>query len=166
LTIEQIDPAELSPGEFASRVMNAVEHRGASFIAIDSLNAYLQSMPGQSFLLLHMHELLTYLSQQGVITLLIVGQHGLVGETRSEIDLSYLSDAILLFRFFEARGEVRSAITAVKSRAAENERTIREFRLSSRHGLQVGEALAGFEGVLSGLPTYRGSTPLIGSTRE
>ena len=163
LVIRQIDPAEMSPGEFAHGVIRAVQEDGSSFIVVDSLNAYMQSMPGQSFLLLHMHELVTFLNQQGVITMLVVGQHGLVGEVRSEIDLSYLSDSILLFRFFEAESEVRSAVTAVKSRVAENERTIREFRLSGRDGLQVGAALAGFQGVLSGLPTYRGETPMLGA---
>jgi circadian clock protein KaiC len=128
---------------------------------IDSLNAYLLAMPGQAFLLLHMHELLNFLNQQGVTTVLIVGQHGLIGEMRSDIDLSYLSDTILCYRFFEAGGEVRSAISAVKSRTGENQRSIREFRLSSRRGLRIGGALQGFEGVLSGMATYRGVTPML-----
>ncbi len=161
LAIEQIDPAQMSSGEFANRVMQAVKDEGASFVVIDSLNAYLQAMPGQSFLLLHLHELLTFLNQQGVLTVLIVGQHGLVGEARSDIDLSYLSDTILLYRYFEAQGEVRAAVTAVKSRTAGNQRSIRELRLSAEHGFQVGQALNDFEGVLSGLPTYRGNTPLL-----
>ena len=103
LTILQIDPAELSPGEFASKVRFAVEERGATFVVIDSLNAYLHAMPGEEFLILQMHELLSYLNQQGVTTLLILGQHGIVGEVRTDVDLSYLSDAVLLFRFFEAQ---------------------------------------------------------------
>lgn len=161
LQIQQIDPAALSPGEFAHRVMHAVMDDAASFVAIDSLNAYLLAMPGEGFLLLHMHELLSFLNQQGVTTVMVVGQHGLLGEVRAEIDLSYLSDSILMYRYFEAFGEVRTAVSAVKSRTAENQRSIREFRLSSVHGLQVGAALQGFEGVLSGLPTYRGGTPLL-----
>lgn len=161
LNVAQIDPAQMSPGEFANRVMHAVKQEGASFVVIDSLNAYLQAMPGQSFLLLHLHELLTFLNQQGVMTVLILGQHGLVGEGRSDIDLSYLSDTILLYRYFEAKGEVRAAMTALKSRTAANQRSIRELRLSAGRGLQVGQALNDFEGVLSGLPTYRGSTPLL-----
>ena len=161
LVVQQIDPAEQSPGEFAHRVTGGVIEGKASFVVIDSLNAYLQAMPGQSFLLLHMHELLSFLNQQGVMTMLIVGQHGLVGEPRSEIDLSYLSDSILLYRFFEADSVVRSAITALKSRSAATERSIREFRLSKDQGLQVGELLNGFEGVLTGVPTYRGSTPML-----
>jgi circadian clock protein KaiC len=159
--ITQVDPAELSTGEFSSFVVHAVEGEGASFVALDSLNAYLQAMPGQSFLVLHMHELLTYLNHRGVTTLLIVGEHGGVQDVRSEIDISYLSDATLAFRFFEAQGGVRSAVTALKSRTHQNERTIREFRLSQGVGLQVGEPLADFEGVLSGMPTYAGATRLL-----
>ena len=163
LDIQQIDPAELSPGEFTSRARVAVEESGSSFVCIDSLNAYLQAMPGEQFLLLQMHELLNYLNQSGVTTLLILGQHGLIGDVRSDIDLSYLSDAILLFRFFEANAEVRTAISVVKSRTSSHERSIRELKLSAR-GLEVGEALRGFEGVLSGLPTYSGDTALLANT--
>ncbi|WP_232629930.1 ATPase domain-containing protein [Methylobacterium sp. Leaf118] len=160
LTITQIDPAELSPGEFASMARQAVEERNATFVVVDSLNAYLHAMPGEQFLILQMHELLNYLNQQGVTTLLVLGQHGVVGEIRTDVDLSYLSDCILLFRFFEARGQVRGALSVVKSRVNAHERTIRELRFSSR-GLQVGEALDDFEGVLSGLPAYRGKMALL-----
>ncbi|HEY8610968.1 MAG TPA: ATPase domain-containing protein [Roseomonas sp.] len=160
LTLRQIDPAELSPGEFACKVRTAVEEGRSKIIVIDSLNAYLQSMPGEQFLLLQMHEMLTYLGQQGVKTMLILGQHGLVGDVRSDIDLSYLSDSILLFRFFEARGQVRSAISVVKTRSSAHERTIRELKLSMG-GVQVGEALSDFEGVLSGLPSYKGAVPML-----
>jgi circadian clock protein KaiC len=159
--VRQVDPAELSTGEFSSFVIEAVEGSGSSFVALDSLNAYLQAMPGQSFLLLHMHELLTYLNHRAVTTLLIVGEHGAVQNLRSEIDISYLSDATIAFRFFEADGGVRSAVTALKSRVNQNERTIREFRLSTGVGLQVGEPLADFEGVMSGMPTYAGRTKLL-----
>lgn len=161
LSIARIDPAELSPGQFATKVRKAVEFDGATFVAIDSLNGYLQAMPGQQFLLLQMHELLTYLNQQGVTTLLVLGQHGLVGEVRTDVDLSYLSDAILAFKFFEARGELRKAVSVVKSRTAAHELAIREFRLGA-NGLQVGDALEDFEGVLSGLPSYHGGTALLG----
>lgn len=160
LDIQQIDPAELSPGEFTSRARAAVEESGATFVCIDSLNAYLQSMPGEQYLLLQMHELLSYLNQSGVTTMLILGQHGMVGDMRSDVDLSYLSDTILLFRFFEAKGEVRTAISAVKSRTSAHERSIREFKLGP-HGLQVGEALSDFEGVLTGLPSYKGEVSLL-----
>jgi circadian clock protein KaiC len=156
-----IDPAQLSPGEFAAKVIDAVERHGSSFVAIDSLNAYLQAMPGQTFLLLHMHELLTFLNNQGVATMLIVGEHGGVGDVHTDIDISFLADATLMFRFFEAQGAVRSAITAVKSRTAQNERTIREFRLSAESGLQIGEPIAGFEGVLGDTVQYTGATRML-----
>ena len=159
--VAQIDPAELSPGEFASMVVRAVKDDGSSFVTIDSLNAYLQAMPGQTFLLLHMHELLTFLNHRSVTTMMIVGEHGGIGEIRADIDVSYLADATLMFRFFEAEGAVRSAITAVKSRTAQNERTIRELRLSAQSGLQVGEPIAGFEGVLGEAIQYSGATTML-----
>jgi circadian clock protein KaiC len=162
LMIRAIDPAELSPGEFAFHVREAVERIGVGTVVIDSLNAYLQAMPGQKFLLLQMHELLTYLNQQGVVTLLILGQHGFIGEIRSDIDLSYLSDSILLFRFFEAAGSVRTAISAVKSRTAAHEKSIREIRLTS-DGIEIGEALTDFQGVMSGLPSYDGKVAMLGA---
>ena len=162
LMLSQIDPAELSPGEFAFRVRSAVEEAGVSTVVIDSLNAYLQAMPGEKFLLLQMHELLTYLNQQGIMTILVLGQHGLIGDVRSDVDLSYLSDTIMLFRFFEASGRLRSAISVVKSRTAAHEHSIREFRLTSE-GMQVGEPLTDFEGVLTGVPAYRGKVPLLGT---
>jgi circadian clock protein KaiC len=161
LSMQQIDPAELSPGEFASWVMADVLQRNASLIVIDSLDAYLHAMPGQSFMLLHMHELLSFLNQQGVITLLVVGQHGLVGQTESELDISYLSDGILLYRYFEADSEVRTAVSAVKSRSAKTQRTIHEFKLDTLEGLRIGDVLTGFEGILSGMATYSGTTPLM-----
>ena len=160
LTVSQIDPAELSPGEFASRVRDAVEKQGAKFIVIDSLNAYLQAMPGEKFLLLQMHEMLSYLNQQGIITIVILGQHGIIGDVRADLDVSYLSDAILMFRFFEANGEMLKAVSVAKSRTTAHQSTIREFRLSAG-GIVIGEPLKDFEGVMSGLPTYRGVTPLL-----
>jgi circadian clock protein KaiC len=160
LQVFQIDPAELSPGEFASWVRRAVERDGVKFLVIDSLNAFLQAMPGEKYLLLQMHELLSYLNQQGVITMLILGQHGIIGDVRSDVDLSYLSDTILLFRYFEAQGSMLKAVSVAKSRTTPHEATIREFQLG-RKGLVLGEPLKDFEGVLSGLPTYRGATPLM-----
>ena len=164
--VVQIDPADLSTGEFASLVVDAVKREGASFIALDSLNAYLQAMPGQSFLLLHMHELLTFLAHQGVITMLVVGQHGAIGNLRADIDLSYLSDSTLLFGYFESKGRVKSSITVLKSRVADNDRGIREFRLSTRAGVQIGDPLSALEGVLTGLPVYTGSTRMMGHDDE
>jgi circadian clock protein KaiC len=160
LMLYQIDPAELSPGEFANRVRHAVEDDGVTFIAIDSLNAFLQAMPGEKYLLLQMHEMLSYLNQQGVLTMLVLGQHGMVGDIRSEVDLSYLSDAIILFRYFEAEGRLHKAVSAVKSRVTPHEASIRQFGIGA-NGISVGEPLKDFEGVLTGAPAYRGSTPLL-----
>lgn len=160
LTVTQIDPAELSPGEFASWVRKAVEEDGIRFVVIDSLNAFLQAMPGEKYLVLQMHEMLSYLNQQGVITVLILGQHGIIGDVRSDVDLSYLSDTILLFRYFEAKGEMLKAVSVAKSRTTPHEASIREYRLG-RTGITIGEPLRDFEGVLTGLPAYRGATPLL-----
>ena len=159
LQIQTLDPAEVSPGQFANMVRTAVED-GAGTVVIDSLNAYLQAMSGDKHLLLQMHELLTYLNQRGIVTLLILAQHGIVGDVHGDVDLSYLSDGILLFRFFEARGQLLKAISVVKSRTSDHELTIREFRLGTS-GVQVGEALTDFEGVMSGVAAYRGKLPLL-----
>ncbi|MGJ7488788.1 ATPase domain-containing protein [Variovorax sp. ZT4R33] len=161
LEILHLDPAEMSPGQFSNMVRLAVQERGANTIVIDSLNAYLQAMPGAKFLLLQMHELLSFLNQQGVITLLVLGQHGIIGDVRSDLDLSYLSDAIVLFRFFEAHGNLLKAVSVVKSRTNRHELSIREFRLGD-DGVEVGPALTDFEGVLAGVPAYRGQVPLLG----
>ncbi|PCC68605.1 circadian clock protein KaiC [Nannocystis exedens] len=159
LELRQLDPAEMSAGEFAHRARRAVE-AGVKVVVIDSLNAYLHAMPGSRFLVLQMHELLAYLSQQGVITILILGQHGLLGEGRSDVDLSYLSDSLLLFRYFEARGRLLKALSVTKSRTNAHESTIREFRLTER-GVEVGDVLLDFHGVLSGIPHYDGVRPLL-----
>jgi circadian clock protein KaiC len=156
LHLYQIDPAELSPGEFANRVRHAVENDGVTFVAIDSLNAFLQAMPGEKYLLLQMHEMLSYLNQQGVLTMLVLGQHGMIGDVRSEVDLSYLSDAIILFRYFEAEGSLHKAVSGVTP----HEASIRQFGVGA-NGITVGEPLRDFEGVLTGAPAYRGSTPLL-----
>ncbi len=154
LTIRQIDPAELSPGEFAGAVRRAVERDRACFVLIDSLNAYMQAMPSDKFLSLQMHELLGYLSQRGVVAVMMLGQHGIMGDLRSDVDLSYLADAVMLLRFFEAGGEVRKAISVVKTRTTDHERTIREFGIGAG-GIVVGEPLSAFRGVLTGLPEFR-----------
>ena len=155
LTIRAIDPAELSPGEFAGAVRAAVERQGIRVVVIDSLNAYLQSMPNEQFLVLQMHELLTYLGQQGVVTLLILGLHGVLGDVRSDVDLSYLADTVVQLRYFEAHGEVRQAISVIKTRTARHERTIREFRIEA-DGLTFGAPLREFQGILTGVPTFSG----------
>jgi circadian clock protein KaiC len=165
LTIHHIDPAELAPGQFAQMLRDAVETGGVGFVAIDSLNAYLQAMPGEKFLTLQMHELLAYLNQLGVTTLLVLGQHGLIGEVRSDVDLSYLSDATVLLRFFEADGRLRRAITVIKSRTNDHAQTIHELRLG-KAGIEIGDPLVGFEGILTGLPTYRGMTPMMSSADD
>lgn len=126
-------------------------------VLIDSLNGYFHAMPNEQYLILQMHEVLSYLSQHEVVTLLILGQHGLVGEVRSDVDLSYLSDAIILMRFFEAAGSVRRGLSVVKTRISDHEPTIREFKLGP-DGLTIGAVLRDFDGVLSGTPLYRGST--------
>jgi circadian clock protein KaiC len=152
-----VDPAELSPGELSWRVRNAVERDGVQLIVVDSLNGYLQSVPEESFLLLHLHELLTYLAQKGVTTIMNMAQHGLLGPAMtSPIDISYLADSVLLLRYFEAGGEVRQAISAVKKRSGKHERSIRELKLD-HGGVKVGKPLKDFHGVLTGVPTYRGA---------
>jgi len=165
LDLQHIDPAELSPGEFAQRLRDAVEESGVGFIVIDSLNAYLQAMPGEQYLTLQMHELLSYLNQQGVTTVLVLGQHGLIGEVRTDVDLSYLSDSTVLLRFFESNGRLRRAITVIKSRTTTHALTIHELQLGS-DGVRIGEPLVGFEGVLTGLPSYRGTTAMMPTTSD
>jgi circadian clock protein KaiC len=161
IRLEQIDPAELSPGEFAQRVRNSVEQDKARIVVIDSLNGYLVSMPDERFLVLQMHELLSYLSQMGVLTMLVLAQHGLVGPMDTPIDISYLSDAVLMLRYFEYDGTVRRALSVVKKRSGRHEHTIREFRLSPG-GVQLGPPLRGFSGILSGSPVYTGEeSPLL-----
>jgi circadian clock protein KaiC len=160
IDLHEINPAEMSPGEFTALVCRGVTERNATLVIIDSLNGYLQAMPEERFLALEIHQLLTYLNRHGVLTVLVMAQHGLVGAVESPIDLSYLSDSVLLLRFFEAQGKVRKAISVVKKRIGAHEDTIRELRLSGQ-GLQVGEPLTDFQGIMSGIPTYVGSQPMI-----
>lgn len=161
IRIQQIDPAEMSPGEFANLVRNAVENDEARIVIIDSLNGYLNAMPDGRFLILQMHELLSYLSQLGVLTILILAQHGLVGPMDTPLDISYLSDAVIMLRYFEVNGTVRRAISVVKKRSGNHEHTIREFKLSSL-GISVGPPLHGFTGIFTGTPIYTGdSKPLL-----
>ncbi|KAA9020672.1 ATPase domain-containing protein [Sphingobium limneticum] len=161
LTIQQIDPAEISPGEFAARVRHEVEERGVRMIVIDSLNGYMAAMPQEQQLLLQMHELLSYLSQRGVVTFLINPQHGLVGTMSTNLNISYVADTVVLLRFFEAEGRVRKAISVLKNRGGVHEDAIREFRID-KDGVRVGEPLRAFRGVLTGTPEYLGATkPLM-----
>lgn len=161
LTLNAVDPAEISAGQFSHRVREAVENQGVTTVVIDTLNAYLIAMPGNNFLLLQMHELLTYLNLQGVTTIVVLSQHGLSGDTPNDVDLSYLSDSMLQLRYFEARGQLLKAISVVKSRTSEHATSIHQFRLG-RGGLEIGAALTDFEGVMAGVPRYRGRTKLLG----
>ena len=154
VNIHQVDPAELTPGEFAHKIRHEVEERGARVIVIDSLNGYLNAMPGERYLTIHLHELLMYLGEKGVASMLIGAHQGLIGAAmQTPIDASYLADAVILMRYFESRGEVRQAISVVKKRGSDHERTIREFSLE-KGGLRVGEPLREFRGVLTGVPVY------------
>jgi circadian clock protein KaiC len=155
ISLIQIDAAELSPGEFAHRVRHAVEADGAKTVIIDSLNGYQLAMPDEQFLLLHMHELLMYLNRRGISTFLTMAQHGLVGDMRSPVDVTYLSDTVLLLRFFEARGRMLRALSAIKKRTGAHEDTIREFRINHR-GIQLGKPLTEFQGVMRGVPVFVG----------
>jgi len=164
ITVQQVDPAELSPGEFAIRILRGVE-AGCKLVAIDSLNGYLNAMPGEKYLSNQLHELSSYLNQQGVITLLVLAQHGLVAAAEAPVDLSYLSDTVVSLRYFEAYGEVKQAIAMFKKRSGHHERTIREFKLTPGKGIGVGEPLRAFQGVLTGVPVFRGSEKQIMKSR-
>jgi circadian clock protein KaiC len=154
IEIQQIDPAELSPGEFVTRVRDAVSQQKAKIVVIDSLNGFLNSMPNEQALALQLHDLLAYLGQQGVAAIMTLAQHGFVGANMdTPVDVSYLADSVLLFRYYEVRGEVKQAISVVKKRTGGHERTIRELSFG-KHGIKVGEALHRFEGVLTGTPRF------------
>jgi circadian clock protein KaiC len=157
----QVDPAELSPGELAASVSQAIEEGGASVVVLDSLTGYQHAMPEEQFLLLQMHEMLTYLNQQSVLTFVILTQSGMVGQNmQTPVDMTYLSDAVLLLRFFEAEGEIRRAISVVKKRTGSHESAIREMRID-QSGIRVGGKLDGFRGVLTGTPVYDGRQKLL-----
>ncbi|NEU13914.1 AAA family ATPase [Methylobacterium sp. BTF04] len=165
LQIEQMDPAEVSAGDLAGRIRKAVEVDGARIVVIDSLTGYMSAMSGQPYLVLQMHEMVTYLNQQGVVTILILAQHGMVGRMDSPVDLTYVSDTVVMLRFFEAGGRVRRALSVLKKRTGAHEDTIREFRIDAQ-GLRVGEALSDFRGVLTGVPTYEGDRTSLLVDRE
>ena len=159
LTFRQVDPAELSPGELSALVRQQVE-AGARMVVIDSLSGYQHAMPQEQFMLLQMHEIVTYLNQQNVLTFLILAQSGMVGQMQSPVDLTYLSDAVMLLRFFEARGEIRRALSVLKKRTGPHEVAIRELMID-QNGLRVGPKLDGFRGVLTGVPTFEGKSALL-----
>ncbi|MBU8536633.1 ATPase domain-containing protein [Falsiroseomonas tokyonensis] len=165
VTLRQFDPVEVSPGEFTSMLRADAATDGVRVVVIDSLSGYLAAMPEENQVLLQLHELLSFLNQRGVLTLLTNPQSGLLGSMQSHIDVSYLSDAILLLRFFEAGGRVRKAVSVIKNRGGPHEDSIRELRISA-DGLQVGETLTSFHGVLSGTPTYSGQVAPLLSERS
>jgi circadian clock protein KaiC len=155
LTLVQVEPAELSPGEFAHKVRTCVERDDARTVVIDSMNGYQLAMPDEQFLLLHMHELLMYLNRSGVSTFLTMAQHGLVGDMRAPVDITYLSDTVLLLRFYEAQGRMLRALSAIKKRTGAHEDTIREFRIDG-DGIRLGPPLTDFQGVMRGVPMLVG----------
>jgi circadian clock protein KaiC len=167
IDIVQVDPAELSPGELTFLVRQAVEKHDAKIVVVDSLNGYLNAMPEERFLTIQLHELLMYLSQRGVASILVGAHHGIIGsQMHAPVDASYLADAVILLRYFESKGEVRQAISVVKKRGGLHERTIREFAMNEG-AIRVGEPLRNFRGVLTGVPVYEGSTePLIDAERR
>lgn len=161
LWIEQLDAAELSPGEFSHRVRRCVDEGNIKTVVIDSINGYQAAMPEENALILHMHELLLYLNRRGAATFMTVAQHGLVGDMQAPVEITYLADTVILLRYFEALGKVRRAISIIKKRTGSHESTIREYRINSR-GMTIGEPLEAFQGVLRGVPTYLGEDlPLL-----
>jgi circadian clock protein KaiC len=161
LFIEQVDAAELSPGEFAYLVRQRVDEDHIKTVVIDSLNGYQAAMPEENSLILHMHELLQYLNRRGAATFMTVAQHGLVGDMKAPVDVTYLADTVVLLRYFEALGSVRRAMSIIKKRTGMHESTIREYRIDDR-GLTIGQPLDGFQGILRGVPIYIGEgQPLL-----
>ena len=154
LELRQVDPAELSPGELSGMIRDSVEQKKTRMVVLDSLGGYLHAMPEERFMLLQMHELLMYLNQHGIATLMLLAQHGLIGDTNAPVDMTYLADAILLLRFFESEGRLRRAISMVKKRTGAHEMTIREYMIDQ--GVKIGQPLARFRGLLQGSPTYGG----------
>jgi circadian clock protein KaiC len=162
----RIDPSEVSPGEFGNQITQGVERRGARMVVIDSLNGYMNAMPSERFLMIEMHELLAWLGQSGVVTILIMAQHGLLGAMQTPADVSFLADMVILPRYFEAMGEIRQTLSVVKKRRSSHERTIREMKLGPG-GVLMGEPLREFEGVLTGVPRYSGpAKPLLAAKHD
>lgn len=156
VTIQQVDPAELSPGELVQRAIQLVERENVRFVALDTLNGYLHAMPADKHLYIQLHELLSYLGQRGVTTLMVMAQVGTIGASSSPVEISYVADNVLLLRYFEARGRIRKAISVVKKRTGQHEDTIRELTISGERGIQIGPPLSAFTGVLTGLPQFHG----------
>jgi len=157
INIRQVKLAELTPGELAYMISQEIEVNKTRLIIIDSVNGYLMSTPQERFLTMQFHELLGYMNRRGIVSILIVGQYGLIGNMQSPIDMSYLADTVVLLRYFEAGGEVRQAISVLKKRTGKHERTIREFRIATG-GLKLGQPLREFRGVLTGVPVFEGKS--------
>jgi len=157
-----LSPTTLSPGEFVSKVQREVD-AGVEMVVIDSLNSYIASMPEEQALILHMHELLSYLGNKGIVTIIIMAQHGLIGETQAPLDLSFMADSIVLLRYFEAEGQVRKAISVLKSRSGKHESAIREYQLQEGKGVNVGQPIQEFQGVLTGVPVFVGHANQLAS---
>ena len=153
MEIAQIDPAEISPGELVHRIREGVAEKGVRMVVIDSINGYLNAMPAERYLTLQLHELLAYLNQQGVITIMVLAQQGVVGMMQSAIDLTYLSDTVVLTRFYESRGELKQALSVIKKRSGDHERNIRDMRINAT-GISVGDPLREMQGVLTGVPSF------------
>jgi circadian clock protein KaiC len=152
VNIEQINPAEISPGELAHRISRSVNGDQTRMVIIDSINGYLNAMPGERYLSLQLHELLAFLNQQGVITIMVLAQQGLIGHMESAVDLTYLADTVVILRYFEAMGTVKQALSVIKKRSGNHERTLREFKIG-RGGIEVGAPLSDMQGVFTGVPS-------------
>ena len=155
LELRQVDPAEIAPGELANDIVNGVSQRGVRMVVLDSLNGYVNAMPQEDYLHLHLHELLSFLNQKGICSIMVLAQHGLLGQMGAPVDVSYLADAVLLTRFFEARGAMKKAVSVIKKRSGSHEATIRELTMNGNR-IDVGEPLVAFEGVMTGVPRYLG----------
>ena len=155
LRVQQMDPAQISPGQLAYDICRSVQEDGTRVVVLDSLNGYVNAMPQEEFLHLHLHELLSYLNQQGVMTVMVLAQHGLIGTMGTPIDVSYLADSVVITRFFEALGQIRKAISIIKKRSGPHEGSVRELQMA-RGGVRVGPPLDEFQGVLTGVPSYLG----------
>ncbi|MES2696046.1 MAG: ATPase domain-containing protein [Verrucomicrobiota bacterium] len=157
IVVREVDPAELAPGEFAHLVIDQVKTKGTRMVVIDSLNGYMQAMPNVSHLTIQLHELLSFLNRHGVLSIMTVAQHGLIGAMQSPVDLTYLADSVVLLRYFEQAGRIKKAISVIKKRIGRHEDTLREFRIDDQ-GIRVGEPLDQFHGVLTGTPVFRGES--------
>jgi len=162
--LRKVDPAEFTPGEFADMLVSGVREQGVTMVSIDGLNGYLNAMPREEHLMLHLHEILSILNSLGATVFLTVAQQGVIGTMSQPVDVSYLADTVLLFRYYEHAGEVRQAVSAFKRRGGAHERTIRELRLDA--GVRVGEPLTNFQGVLTGTPTFVGDTDALLRPKE